>query len=231
MRNGHFHIQSFRRLGSAVLFIAFLGFGEQSAATDLPSIGGSGGSPYRILCPAGSFLTGFEGRAGDYVDRLGLVCSKWSGSELESGQFQHVYAGTSRGGKAQQVFCPAQHVVHGADFSVLSSDAQLLDEFSFECIYMKRPEGNGQRFNFTSTGSRGGWSFGGRSGWHFCPPDEVVIGIYGRSGDFVDRIGLVCDLTPQARFQSLVLRILAVLVATFGLGVVLRRKWIGIKKS
>lgn len=38
-------------------------------------IGGSGGTPYDIRCPAGYVVTGIEGRAGRLLDSITVVCS------------------------------------------------------------------------------------------------------------------------------------------------------------
>lgn len=230
MLDKHFHARNISRSVATSMFVFCLIISGPSIATDLPSFGGNGGNPFRLLCPPDSYLSGFNGRSGDYVDRLQLVCAHWNGQDLDSVQFPEAFVGLSRGGRSQQAICPEQHVVHGADFSTLASDNALLDEFSFECIFLKRPAPNGPRLNFTSTGSRGGWSFGGESGWNFCPQNEVAVGIYGKSGDFIDRIGIVCDLTPEAK-QNRRLKIIAGLIAIFGLGTLLLQRSARIKKK
>src|SRR5262249_24502829 len=60
-------------VGLVLSAFSFVAPGE--ATTDLPDMGGPGGSPYRVLCPSGTYLSGIAGRAGAFVDRLQLVCA------------------------------------------------------------------------------------------------------------------------------------------------------------
>jgi hypothetical protein len=58
----------------ASLLTIMLGF--RANATDVgPAGDGPGGGPFRVMCPAGSFITGFSRRAGDWIDQLQLQCA------------------------------------------------------------------------------------------------------------------------------------------------------------
>jgi len=43
-------------------------------ATTYPLYGGSGGSPFRLQCPANTAVSGIKGRAGNLVDQLRIYC-------------------------------------------------------------------------------------------------------------------------------------------------------------
>jgi hypothetical protein len=60
-----------------------------------------------------------------------------------------------------------------------------------ECGNYERPQ---QRANKLPGGADGiGQSFEAERVQLFCGPGEVANGIYGRSGAFIDRVGLFCQ--------------------------------------
>lgn len=79
-----------RRTGLSWLLSAALIAGGGSAAAqevDTPALGGPtnlrtgapqpGGKPFRAPCPDGGWLTGVRVRAGDCIDAVALLCSRW----------------------------------------------------------------------------------------------------------------------------------------------------------
>jgi hypothetical protein len=212
-------------IGLTVTFVACFMFALSARATDLPAIGGSGGNAFYQLCPEGSFLSGFYGRAGDFVDTLSFWCSRWNPDtrQLEKAVPQRYpnIIGVSGGGEDQSRKCPDGFVIRGAELVTLTSANQLLDRFEFECTSFTDPKPGGPRIAFTSGDDRGGPS----SGWLFCPDGELATGLHGRSGLFIDRVGLVCDVTPQEKFRRLLRRALLFSVAALGvLYLFLRRR-------
>ena len=37
---------------------------------------------FAVSCPPGTYLTGFAGRVGDWIDQMRIVCSRWNGRVL-----------------------------------------------------------------------------------------------------------------------------------------------------
>lgn len=49
--------------------------GSLGPTYDTGTLGGTGGGPFRLICPLGQAIVGFHGGSGSFVDRLGLYCS------------------------------------------------------------------------------------------------------------------------------------------------------------
>src|SRR5262245_48957572 len=47
-------------------------------ATLVDAFGGKGGNPKRVDCEAGSYVIGFSGRAGDWLDNISALCAHWN---------------------------------------------------------------------------------------------------------------------------------------------------------
>ena len=64
-------------------------------------VGGPGGGPYDIACPAGTSAVGLYGQSGTVVDAVGLICRKAEDPSL-------IYTGTTggSGGGAYEYVCP-----------------------------------------------------------------------------------------------------------------------------
>ena len=193
-----------------------LGFPFPACATDTQSAGGGGGEPFRILCPAGHYLGGLFGWSGDYVDKLYISCRRWTnwgGAGYDVPQWGHS-AGQSGGGTQKGAYCPSGYLVIGATWDTLSSDNQLLEQFSLRCAPVDPQESGMPRWlvyfepHLPSRGERGGSSFGGRT-QVFCPAGEWAVGIYGRSGLFVGRIGLVCGKSPPIIYRPFLVALAA----------------------
>src|ERR1700682_2402694 len=200
------------------------------AQTDaiLPTIGGSGGGFFVAHCPESQFLTGFELRAGDDIDAIRPLCvtaygpretspvsfTKGSGLitiakspfgkqfdlvELESGW----YGGT--GGNLTNVISPSdQPIVIGIYvyaeglhtvtvntihlFCGLASAQQTSTEWPAAKI---EPPLCCQDEEFRCV----------ERGTQRCPTGLVALGVNGRSGKWLDSMGLICGapkLTPKA---------------------------------
>jgi hypothetical protein len=100
-------------------------FSPQWAMADNPN-----GNPFTVLCPTGSFVTGFNGRVGDWIDQRRLICSNWSGTNqvLQAGNILETpdaQIGRSRGGLEKQVQCPNDFAVVGWQVFSLRSENHL----------------------------------------------------------------------------------------------------------
>lgn len=167
--------------------------------------GQPGGAPYRVECARGSYITGFAGRAGAWIDSMMIVCSPWRARERKLGEPEILadqLVGRSGGGEETSASCPAGWVVSGAytpRFSDWDDDSVLLHSIEFNCT---PPEFSPERRVPRAFGSD--WSLAkmdrrwpGHPGTA-CPAGEFATGIHGRSGHFVDTFGLICGAPPDA---------------------------------
>ena len=99
-----FHGQS----GSYLDRLGLLCFMGQTAWAT-PSHGGSGGSPFQQVCPAGYFATGIFGRSGQFVDSLGLLCRNTTGQSAISAAFG------GSGGSGFSWECPLGYFLTGLE--------------------------------------------------------------------------------------------------------------------
>lgn len=99
-----FHGQSgefIDRLG----LLCFMG----QTAWETPSHGGSGGSRFQQVCPAGYYANGIFGRSGRFVDYLGVLCRNVNGQSAIS----TVFGGP--GGSDFSWECPAGYFMTGLE--------------------------------------------------------------------------------------------------------------------
>jgi hypothetical protein len=199
-------IATLRVLLVGLVLSAFSFITPSEATTDLADVGGVGGSPFRAMCPYGTFLSGIAGRAGAFVDRLQLVCAQVLGSpfRLDIGTVQPGTIGLSRGGHTFDKECPRGYGIRGTHWFMTRSDRPFLSHFDFDCASYEHPTDPTVRIALNTSTDEGCpavsfiCKFGVGLDWTFCPGDQFAVGLYGRSGDFVDRIGLVCG----PRFES-----------------------------
>lgn len=177
--------------------------------TLLEVFGGAGGRSVRADCEPGSYVVGFKGRAGDWMDQISIVCGRWNEKTqtLQSAAQGEVKGpfGDSTGGDELSESCPDGWAVSAYDIrttleewnssvNVKNYRAKFLHGIRFYC----RPAiaGSGQAVHKTL----GSWSTGDVSrfwGTWSCPPRELATGMHGRAGLFVDALGLICNLRPE----------------------------------
>jgi hypothetical protein len=192
------------RLLLAGLAISVFPFIAPVQATDLDAAGGNGGVPYRLTGSPRQFLSGIAGRAGDFVDRLQLVCAPEIGLALDTGTTQPTSVGHSRGGHTFAINCPRDYAIRGAKWYTIRSHPEILSHFDLECASFDRPNDPTIPLSLNTSPDKGcPWpsivcEFGTGYGWTYCPSGELAVGLYGRSGDYVDKVGLICARTPQS---------------------------------
>lgn len=156
--------------------------------------GGGGGGHFVEECPEGEVIIGLVGRAGVYVDRIQVQCGiiELTSSEpatfevsLEPGTMLEHHGGD--GGSEFSLACePGQAVV---GFSGRSG--KYLDRISLRCAPVMMTDdmalGFGETVDTDSKGGGGGGEFS-----LDCPAGEVATIAQGRSGKFVDALGLTC---------------------------------------
>jgi hypothetical protein len=162
----------------------------------------SKGQPFRAECESGSYLIGFEGRAGAWVDTMRIVCARW---DAERNRFQNpavVGEGQiaySRGGEHTREVCPAGDGIAGDydEHYARDGSSYILHTLEFYCVRAT----DGTRPIWRKFGST--WPLDkeyDRAMPHAgCPEGYLATGVYGRAGQFVDRFfGFVCRRRPFA---------------------------------
>ena len=135
--------------------------------TTSQSFGGGGGSDYAMNCPSGKIVKNISGRGGWWVDQLNGKCD--DGTTLTP-------AGGQGGGPVNTTDCPTGYtgvnVVYG----------QYVGKVTPKCA--------GTPISTPIGGGLGSGS--GESGSFDCPSGQVITGITGKAGGFVDSMKVTC---------------------------------------
>jgi hypothetical protein len=201
------HIAAIR---AAVVFASTLLLTQPLLATDLPVEGGPGGGYFRDDC-SGEYAVGLYFKSGAWVDAIGLKCASFN---PQSGTFKtpprdKPYHGGDGGALGVEGACPNNTyfsgITHG--YTREGNDNKFLNFVEMTCT----PVVGGSPARVCLETGKGCWV--GREGTpdipifggvpllkpleKHCPPDEAVVGIHGRSGLFIDALGLICGPRPK----------------------------------
>lgn len=169
---------------------------EGSAKTDTPGLGGGGGAPFKDVCQragADGFLVGIDYRAGKALDAIQAKCSQVNnnGEWLGKGWGEKWWGTNSNPhvafGIGEARFCDKNQYV--TSLHVWWDGNGIVHHIRVNCHSFDRKKKSSLT---TSTG--GGVPT--RDDATSCPTGEFAVGIRGRYGSMVDRIGLVCDKRP-----------------------------------
>lgn len=183
------------------MFGLTLAIPDLERATDMPTFGGPGGYPFRTECPKGSYLIGFEGRAGQWFDRLNTLCAPWVHKANVFGPATvGPSIGDSRGGRTVFGNCNGSGLKNAAirawTIQTLSSANRFISKLDIFCVSVG-PPGPPRAFSL-GTPTRDSSAFVSNTEQN-CPAGEIATGIHGRAGLFVDAIGLVyAPFPPKA---------------------------------
>ena len=198
-----------------VVLAACAAFSSQASASDTAVWGGPGGNAFRVTCDPGSYLIGFAGRTGQWLDQLRPICARWELFEQRFGQPQVGNSiSDSTGGYQQLAFskrCPVStYAIDDLDF-YMTVDEDIRPKF-VSTIFVKcrtaRMPADVQEFSVGLTKDYehvrpAGLSFESTPlrphGHVTCPPGELAVGLHGRSGLFVDALGLACAPAPSIK--------------------------------
>ena len=206
IRNAH--------LKSALLVASALFASFPAQAIDLPVQGSGRGGPFRVACPGGSFMTGFEGRTGGWIDSFRIVCASFDANarQLTNPLSVAKTIGVSGGGGPSSASCPSGWGISGIKYQETKGDgpSNVGHSIGFTCAATVGPEIVARHFGPLSTPearSRPGTVLGTNFGSpplepSQCPGGEFAIGLHGQSGKFVDAVGLICVPLPAATAQS-----------------------------
>ena len=177
-----------------VLALVATSGGYALADTYLQQLGGSGGGKFVGRCPKDQNLAGFDLQTGEIVDSIRPLCLVTFGP-TDVGPINALpdAFGGSGGGNRKRLVCPKNApIVVGWDVGWSGKHTVTVEAIVLLC------GATGQQ---TTTGIPGP-GFNGNSPGGFdnfgekkqrCPAGLVAVGIAGRSGEWVDAIGLICD--------------------------------------
>lgn len=171
-------------------------------ARDLPVQGGSGGGPFRLDCPAGAFLVGVALRSGGWVDAVQGTCKLYLANRnlFADGASSTGITGGS-GGSPQQNGCSPDRYVAGikVGYTRDGDRPKYLDYVELSCAVISGYGGETKACLQTGDGCWDRHPGNGALGLSFqshCAPGEMISGLIGRSGLYVDALGVACAPRP-----------------------------------
>jgi hypothetical protein len=171
------------RIAAAALALTAL---VQPACADMyyDTMGGAGDIQNQLVCPPGLYLKGIRGNAGDWIDRLVIMCAP-----LESGGRVGDVIKTDRAGGSGGVKSPGGVCVNSIINAVtvsLTEDRRMVAHIEGYCSSPATgPTGKGTEFG------RNGWS-NAQAFTQQCGLRDAAIGFTIHWGEHVNAVGLVC---------------------------------------
>lgn len=139
--------------------------------------------PFSFTCPAGNYLVGIAGRAGDKLDHVAPLCAPWANGALGN-QTVGMPFGESLDGTPTSAICTNATAV-----SALESNIPFVSLTCVGVLPPHKPDGAKHEFGSNSPG--------GQNQKSVCPPDQLAVGIKGHAGQYVSAIDLICGPAPQ----------------------------------
>ncbi|HXA16227.1 MAG TPA: RICIN domain-containing protein [Thermoanaerobaculia bacterium] len=167
------------------------GLDELNQISRTGTFGGPGGGPFELACPDGSFMTGLRARSGAWLDALSPVCSRWVRRSETLGEIDDQPFTGGGGGGETFIRCEGRRgVIVGIQMFQADNSDGSLGNMVVDCGDYKQPSqfwnklgGSADYLGVSQRGPR----VEKRRGWGL-----VAAGIYGKSGAFIDRLGLLC---------------------------------------
>lgn len=186
-----------RRLGAALAALVAAALasspaGAQHGTTVTGAVGGRGGGPFTLACPSGMAMVGVRGRYGAWVDAIAPICAIWVAGGRTLGSIDEQPGTGGGGGGPGWMRCEGRRgVAVGLLVWQAANEDRSVGRVLLECGQYDDPR---RRANNLPGGALAfGESIGGPRVELRCGPDEVAVGLYGRSGAFIDRLGLLCQ--------------------------------------
>ncbi len=189
-------------------------------ATITQALGGPGGSHFKIECPAGKAVAGIFATAGAWVDGVSALCSTPGGKHQQFG-----WAGGT-GGEPQMVYCPSGQYVTSVwltftrgnnlprqyvnTIGILCGSESFTGDWrdkydSLRCILSIDTANENirgeQRCDSIIPSGGFGTNLVQSAEKLTCPKDEVLTGLVGRSGNYLDALGAVCGPAPKVKIR------------------------------
>jgi hypothetical protein len=197
------------RLLAAVLVIAGL---AQPAAADstTQTIGGPGGDEFYRRCPEGTYLRGLSGRVGALVDHVAPMCAPRDPKSTQPVLFLDPIPAANgpggaggqggEGGAASTCGKYRRFVVTGLRVETISyldhgQYRSFVSNAVVECHSTESAESADSEDGARPLRMHGGEADKAKYAWASvaCPPGQWAVGIHGRAGAYVDRLGLICN--------------------------------------
>lgn len=177
----------------------------------LKPFGGNGGGQYIARCNAGDILGGLDLRVGDDVDAIRPLCRSAGGPSQAGSIEPYPSQFGGNGGKPQRLVCPDEApLVVGMDLTVEGVKTIIVNNIHLFCgliavnqkltenptVVFDGPQAQYHDAPILQSGNR--VTRYGMDRPQTCPPDTVAVGINGRSGIWLDAVGLICGALPSA---------------------------------
>jgi hypothetical protein len=180
----------------ACLGLAWLGLASQARADiAYPAWGGSGDHTWQVRCPKRTYLVGFHGRTGLWIDRIALVCAPIRpGVGWSKGETVQTKGRGGFGGHWADMACNTDAVVVGASTKLTRSNQ--LARIVFTCRSLVTGAKRERIFGGTYLGAID-------REYQGCPADDYAAGAEIRSGVHVAAFGMFCrDYKPPKVAQQ-----------------------------
>jgi hypothetical protein len=174
--------------------------------------GGSGGSEFDIRCGAASYVSGIDVHRGWWVDGITVRCGVLNLNNLPNRFFErevepynapaHAGGWQPNGANVDRLSCGSNNALIGLQVDPvndLDDGTTYVGRIGLICQGMMPPHDVGHGVSGWSVSTAPGFGHGGdHLRWPgapdvACPAHQWAVGVYGRSGIYVDRIGLVCE--------------------------------------
>lgn len=173
------------------------------AQAQFPVLGGPGGGGFTRSCSPPDYVVGIYVRAGAWIDAIGLKCGTFNtagGTRFSVPPFNTPFHG-GNGGALQEKVCPTNSSVRRIKFGFTLTTNNSPKYIDFVELTCRRHVGAAEltSVDCMETGN-GCWEFhpahppqpSFRSFRQDCPDGTKMAGINGRSGVFLDALGLIC---------------------------------------
>lgn len=186
------------RLVFSFLVIAVLAWSPNSAEaqTHLGPAGGPGGGYFSLPCPKNEYVLGFALHSGATIDAIRANCmafNKTTGQWISPPHFTNFTGGP--GGGLQQNGCPGDRYLSGIRIGVSMVNGKLyyVDFVEMSCSVLTGYGGDTKVCLATGAGC---WTGAGTFNLA-CPKDQSIYSIFGRSGIYLDSLGVSCMQRPK----------------------------------
>jgi hypothetical protein len=196
-----------RPCARAALAVAVLAAASPQARADvyLDPMGGSGGGAFQAHCPTGQLLAGFELRAADDVDAIRPLCVSARGPRETSAASPSSWHG-GNGGSSSYLICPrSTPIVTGMRVIAQGEETIVVNNIHLNCGLAADTQtvSNSVAASFDAPPHRSGGLFARfaleTDESQHCPAGQVAVGMNGRSGRWLDAMGLICGRPQMAK--------------------------------
>ncbi len=194
-------------IGEAIMTLCIGSRALAQADQILPPLGGPGGGQFVARCQLGEILNGLELRTGDDVDGIRPICLAANSANVAASRraFATGFGGPGAGVVALLCQDTAPAVI-GLFVASEGADSQIVNNIHLYCGQVApglKPTGYPAAV-FDGPGYTApphpffliGQSVQRQSGDQSCPDNLVAVGINGRSGIWLDALGLICGAAP-----------------------------------